>query len=149
MKMSIDKKVENVKKVLCVEDTEFYRDIVEYVVGRKNHPYHFEIASTKEEGLNKINKQNYDLVITDGVLHDLGHSESSKDAMQVGGLEIAMAAKKHGAYVIGYSSEAKLFQEVAGEFLDFNLNKRDADLIKLRECVYNALGMKYVSQQIK
>jgi len=135
--MSIDEKVETPKKVLYVDDDKLISRSLELYF-RNDKKIDFKVVNTKEEGLKMIAKNNYDIVLTDGVLGYAGHGNEhdTKEAMKRDGLEIAKVAKEKGAYVIGFSTKPDYFSDVALQCLDINIRKPAMKLQKLKELLY-------------
>lgn len=113
------------KKILIVEDdqdysTLFYKSIPLYAQ-MKGQPdnVNVEVALDKSSALEKITKNNYDIIFTDGCLEGNNHG----DFDDWSGVEIARAGKEKGAYIVGVSGEPEEFGKLAGDMLDVNYKK--------------------------
>lgn len=118
-------------KILYVDDEILYLKSLELIF-RKNHDFH--TASSEKEGIEKITKGGFEIVITDGNL--IGAYGHNVEEDYQGGVNIATAANKKGNYVIGLSSEPERFKKLA----DGNINviyKKPADLIILKYIIEN------------
>ena len=123
--MTIDTMVDEskTKKILFVDDAlakEDFRGSIDLTVGKycKQHGYQMDIATSEHDALEKITKSTYDVIFTDG---SLSSSHGTPDYS--GGVRIAKAAKESKAYVVGISSEPKVFGELAKDYLDITYKK--------------------------
>lgn len=113
------------KKILLVEDDQdyskfFHKSIPLYAQkkGQKDN-VNVDIALDKSSALEKITKNNYDIIFTDGCLKGNNHG----DFDDWSGVEIARAGKEKGAYVVGVSGEPEKFGKLAKGVLDVNYQK--------------------------
>ncbi len=99
--------MDRMRRILVVEDDRFFRDLFSDLLAGQG--YAVECASSGEEGVERLRRQAFDLVVTDLVMPDVGgmdilararENDPSADVIMVTGnanLESAIFALKHGA----------------------------------------------------
>ncbi|GIU68895.1 MAG: hypothetical protein KatS3mg002_0131 [Candidatus Woesearchaeota archaeon] len=123
--MTIDAIVENsaAKKILIVDDAlsnEDFKASIDVTIGKycTQHGYQLDIVTSERDALSKIAQSTYDIVFTDGSLFS-NHGNPDYSS----GVHVAKAAKESKAYVVGISSQPKVFGELAKDYLDINYKK--------------------------
>ncbi|MCK5026049.1 MAG: hypothetical protein KAS15_05625 [Nanoarchaeota archaeon] len=113
------------KKILIVEDDQdysnfFHKSMLRYAqIKGMSDNVEVDVALDKSSALEKITKNNYDIIFTDGCLEGNNHG----DFDDWSGVEIARAGKENGAYIVGVSGEPEKFGKLAGDVLDVNYKK--------------------------
>lgn len=126
----------NKLKILYVEDDKIFAKSIKGAFETEDN-VSLDLASSTNEGLEKIAKGNYHVLITDGILGTRGHGFNDEYYVKVGGYELAKSGKENGLYVVGFSSDPDLLYQVASDYLDINIKKPPQDLFKFMELVIN------------